>query len=503
MIEGSQITSKQQASNREEESWERREKDDDLEACTTLKIPLLNLDLSGLDSDVSSNVSSFGKCWKSPEEVRLGYGGRVAALTKHFSKLGDVEPLGRRPGSMKLLESLKKFASEPNVASIQTRQTHSTGRFPALDDNDDDDDDENRSHCRSELDLRDDEIKRRYLSSIDSDETLEKSAVDLSSENSDPNDCCCDRNDLAADSGKRKLSLSEQRQTIEQLREMSDLSIDSRAAGSFFPFRSPSLPSFHLLLNRCSKNIESSDGGVVDAKSFLLLREMQANIEKFASSWPSITNVEERRVPEKKGKRSFIANSYPNIEKAGEFELRNENENEEAKQRWCNSKDCPLGNRLRRATSSSFLTNDRRCFRSLNERDNKNDKESFTVRDPVKSSEENSASRVEGRNHFDILPIEIDRQSPLASMTIEKETCLTFDRDLETRVDTKVDRSWKESVLESKICPRSSETRLNIGFLLRKQLILLSHLLNAYACHCNKKRCHVQEFQRLSNIFDS
>ena len=519
MLEGSRIANE----HREEELWdERQEKDDDaVEICTTSRttakngvdnaaIPVLNLDLSGLDGDTSSNVSSFGKCWKSPEEVRLGYGGRVAALTKHFSKLGDVEPtlIGRRPNSMKLLESSKKFASEPNVASIRARQALS-GRFPTLDDDDDDDDDDdnnNHNHCRSELDLRDDEIKRRYLLSIESDRMLEKSIVDLSSENSDPNDCHC-RNDLAevvrgggsrSTNGKRKLSLSEQRQMIEQLREMSDLGDDSRTAGSSsFPFRSPSLPSFHLLSNRCA-NAESSNGVVVDEKpdaasAPLLLREMQANIQRFASSWPM--DIGGNCVEEKKDKRSLVSvdgkliktlsNSYPNVEKARELLRPNENENEQPKRRWCcNSKECSLAieNRLGRATSS-FLTN-QRCARSLNEdssRDNRNDENGAKAR--CKQSFIVGDLNSEGRNHFDVLPIEIDQQG---SMTIERET-LTSGRSKDLEADTKLDQDWKISGSESKICPRSSETRLDIGFLLRKQLILLSHIFRTRACQCLEK----------------
>ncbi|KAF3422583.1 hypothetical protein E2986_06206 [Frieseomelitta varia] len=70
MIEGSRIANE----HREEELWdERQEKDDDaVEICTILRttakngvdnaaIPVLNLDLSGLDGDTSGNVSSFGK----------------------------------------------------------------------------------------------------------------------------------------------------------------------------------------------------------------------------------------------------------------------------------------------------------------------------------------------------------------------------------------------------------------------------------------------------------
>lgn len=77
-------------------------------------MPELNLDLSGLNSDVSSDDSNTQeKCWKSPEQVRLGYG-RVAALTKHFSKLGEAGLIKFK--SIKLSSS-RQFVSEPDIAS--------------------------------------------------------------------------------------------------------------------------------------------------------------------------------------------------------------------------------------------------------------------------------------------------------------------------------------------------------------------------------------------------
>ncbi|XP_029161608.1 uncharacterized protein LOC114933276 isoform X3 [Nylanderia fulva] len=75
-------------------------------------MPELHLDLSGLNSDVSSDESKPEKCWKSPEEVRLGCG-RVAALAKHFSKLGDAGLIKFK--STKLTDS-RQFVSEPNIA---------------------------------------------------------------------------------------------------------------------------------------------------------------------------------------------------------------------------------------------------------------------------------------------------------------------------------------------------------------------------------------------------
>ena len=76
-------------------------------------MPELNLDLSGLNSDLSSEDSNTEKCWKSPEEVRLGCG-RVAALAKHFSKLGEAGLIKFK--SMKLNGS-RQFMSEPDIAS--------------------------------------------------------------------------------------------------------------------------------------------------------------------------------------------------------------------------------------------------------------------------------------------------------------------------------------------------------------------------------------------------
>ncbi|XP_023319046.1 uncharacterized protein LOC106656697 isoform X3 [Trichogramma pretiosum] len=83
----------------------------------------LSLDLSGLNNNNSSDVSSCPedndeaedeeKCWKSPEKVRLGCG-RVAALAKHFSKLGDA---GLIKFKSKRLCSSRQFMSEPDIAS--------------------------------------------------------------------------------------------------------------------------------------------------------------------------------------------------------------------------------------------------------------------------------------------------------------------------------------------------------------------------------------------------
>ncbi|XP_053987017.1 uncharacterized protein LOC128880702 isoform X2 [Hylaeus volcanicus] len=149
-------------------------------------IPELNLDLSGLDSDTSSEVSSFDKCWKSPEEVRLGCG-RVAALTKHFSKLGNAETIASRSNVIDrgLRGGSRRFASEPNFVSPKVYHRFSGKEY------------------LSELDLRRDaEEYARNVSALE-DKLTKKEENRTSS--------------------KEKLSLSEQREIIEQLEEMSNL----------------------------------------------------------------------------------------------------------------------------------------------------------------------------------------------------------------------------------------------------------------------------------------
>ncbi|XP_028049950.1 uncharacterized protein LOC105834788 isoform X3 [Monomorium pharaonis] len=83
-------------------------------------MPELHLDLSGLNSDVSSDESKTEKCWKSPEEVRLGCG-RVAALAKHFSKLGDA---GLIKFKSTKLNGSRQFVSEPNIITSDKNDEH-------------------------------------------------------------------------------------------------------------------------------------------------------------------------------------------------------------------------------------------------------------------------------------------------------------------------------------------------------------------------------------------
>ncbi|KYM83311.1 Afadin [Atta colombica] len=83
-------------------------------------MPELHLDLSGLNNDMSSDESKMEKCWKSPEEVRLGCG-RVAALAKHFSKLGDA---GLIKFKSTKLNGSRQFVSEPNIMTLHKSDEH-------------------------------------------------------------------------------------------------------------------------------------------------------------------------------------------------------------------------------------------------------------------------------------------------------------------------------------------------------------------------------------------
>jgi len=83
-------------------------------------MPELHLDLSGLNNDVSSDEPKMEKCWKSPEEVRLGCG-RVAALAKHFSKLGDA---GLIKFKSTKLNGSRQFVSEPNIMTLHKSDEH-------------------------------------------------------------------------------------------------------------------------------------------------------------------------------------------------------------------------------------------------------------------------------------------------------------------------------------------------------------------------------------------
>lgn len=171
-------------------------------------IPILNLDLSGLDNNTICDVSSFNKCWKSSEEVCLSCSGRVTILAKYFSKFGDIKSINHRPNSMKL-DNIKKFSLEPNFASIKKFQTQSN-YFSIIDDN----------KFQSELDLKNNKIGLRD----ESDKIFENSTINLLNKNDSNNyyNNSYMYNEISIND-KRKLSLSEQKHMIDQLKEIYNL----------------------------------------------------------------------------------------------------------------------------------------------------------------------------------------------------------------------------------------------------------------------------------------
>lgn len=169
--------------------------------------PELLLDLSGMNDDaVSSDTSSTGKFWKSPDEVRLGCG-RVATLAKHFSALGDGGLIKMR--SMKLTRS-RQFASEPDITSprsstTEIRESANSKMFKSEPD-----------LCYEDKSTQVSPERRRYSVSMYDDGDLMKG--DANNDDDNENDGI-----LTIKGKKKKLSLEEQRHIIEQIKEFSNL----------------------------------------------------------------------------------------------------------------------------------------------------------------------------------------------------------------------------------------------------------------------------------------
>lgn len=305
---------------------------DDLEIFTIPKakadifniIPVLNLDLSGLDNNTTCDVSSFNKCWKSPEEVRLSCSGRVAILAKYFSKLGDIESIDHRFNSMKL-DNLKKFSSEPNFASIKKYQTQSN-YFSVIDDN---------SKFRSELDLRNNKINQQYGLRDELDKIFKNSIINLLNKNDSNSNNYYDNsymyNEISIND-KRKLSLSEQKHMIDQLKEICNL--DYMKASSL-----PQCSSLYFsYTSNKNMNIISSNNIILDKDMNKDMNEMLSscdisekliseNIQKCDSSY--VINIAKNYIQKKNTKQQLLSNakfkfkqlssSYPNIERIEEL----------------------------------------------------------------------------------------------------------------------------------------------------------------------------------------
>lgn len=186
-------------------------------------MPELNLDLSGLNSDVSSDDSNNReKCWRSPDEVRLGCG-RVAALAKHFSKLGEAGLIKFK--SIKLSAS-RQFVSEPEIASPRSPEISGHKRST-------------RKEYKSESDLS--KTDKSLVTTPEKEWSLilldiqTKNEIDMRSlyEKSDRNDESPDDEPGELKKSSSKLSLAEQQEIIQQLEEFANL--DNADAPLFIP----------------------------------------------------------------------------------------------------------------------------------------------------------------------------------------------------------------------------------------------------------------------------
>lgn len=175
-------------------------------------MPELNLDLSGLNSDISSEDSNPEKCWKSPEEVRLGCG-RVAALAKHFSKLGESGLIKLK--SMKLNGS-RQFMSEPDVALHDQVEKRSKKEFKS-------ESDLSKIDGKNSTNTPEREWSMILLDIQFNDQEKEDKTTEIDLEKSSK----------VMEKNESKLSLEEQENIIEQLKEFSNL--DNVDAPLFIP----------------------------------------------------------------------------------------------------------------------------------------------------------------------------------------------------------------------------------------------------------------------------
>ena len=219
-------------------------------------MPELNLDLSGLNSESSSEDSNAQeKCWKSPEEVRLGCG-RVAALAKHFSKLGEAGLI--RFKSIKLNAS-RQFVSEPDIASPRSPEISGHRRSA-------------RKEYKSETDLL--KADKSVATTPEKEWSMilldiqARNELDLEKfyENKDGRDKqegnSCSEDNIDNEPGElkksgSKLSLAEQNEIIEQLKEFANL--DNADAPLFIPEQDEPISGSSSVKETMTESIDSSD----------------------------------------------------------------------------------------------------------------------------------------------------------------------------------------------------------------------------------------------------
>lgn len=436
-------------------------------------IPVLNLDLSGLDNNTTYDVSSFNKCWKSPEEVRLSCSGRVI-LAKYFSKLSDIELIDHRLNSMRL-DNLKKFSSEPNFASIKKYQTQSN-YFSVFDDN---------SKFRSELDLRNNKINQQYGLRDESDKIFENLTVNLLNKNDSNN--YYDNSYMykkISINDKWKLSLSEQKHMINQLKKIYNL--------DYLKASSLSQCSFLHFSYTSNKNMN-----IISSNNIILDKDMNKDMNKMLSSYninekliseniqkydsPYIINIAKNYIQRKNTKQKLsnakfmkqLSSSYPNIERIKEL-WHNENnqlkEGNRKKYLWFNLKKCDSVYELKQINDILSLPTKQFQFWNDNNITNYEEKlckQNFIVQDKC---QQKSMSFIKENNYSNILPIQIKKNRKNNMINNQQIPILIEKIYTNNTINLMLDQDWK-------IYPRSNRTHLNLDFFLRKQSTL--YFLNA------------------------
>lgn len=225
-----------------------------------IKTTVPTLDLSGLNSEISSDDSNnTEKILKSPEKIRLGCG-RVAALAKHFSKLGDS---GLIKFKTTKLNSTRQFVSEPDMTSPQGHtDTDSCYKKSSI------------KEFKSETDLL--KVDKNIATSPEKEWNMilldiqAKSAIEMDNyifpmsgylnyEKKKANDNDIDTTTEELKKSHSKLSLAEQEEIIEQLKEFCNLdNVDA-------PLYIPETEIFHDEINnekKMSSNENTDSTGV-------------------------------------------------------------------------------------------------------------------------------------------------------------------------------------------------------------------------------------------------
>lgn len=169
------------------------------------------------------------------------------------------------------LDNLKKFFSEPNFISIKKYQTR-LNYFSVIDDN---------SKFRSELDLRNNKISQYGLRD-ESDKIFENSTINLLNKNDSNNyyNISYMYNEISINN-KWKLSLSEQKYMIDQLKEICNLDY----------VKASSLPQCSSLHFSYTSNV-MYNMNIISSNNIILDKDLNNDMNKILS----LCNINEKLI---------------------------------------------------------------------------------------------------------------------------------------------------------------------------------------------------------------